>query len=273
MIGVSQASNVVVYTTNTTPYSDECLLALIRARAYELFEMRSRDNGHALDDWIQAEREINITWGSSHVGRRAGDQDSGGGACKPSLSELCHSPGSNERFSSRRLRLYKQLRYEEDYGYLRDRAAHSDPFDAIKFVPLGAEGDRYLSLGGEIRQRYEYFHNPVWGKRRKTPTGIGCSATCCIPTFILEIEFASLARSRAESNWAVRVVRVAQTKTNSTFIKPLSTFVAGVMSRAGLTLRVGRQEIGLGSSRLVSFREGPNVRQSFDGVRLGLAPR
>src|SRR5262245_3637456 len=35
----------------------------------------------------------------------------------------------------------------------------------------------------------------------------------------------------------------------------------------GLTLRVGRQEIALGSSRLVSFREGPNVRQSFDGVR------
>ena len=48
---------VVVYTTNTTPYSDECLLPLIRARAYELFEMRGQDNGHALDDWTQAERE------------------------------------------------------------------------------------------------------------------------------------------------------------------------------------------------------------------------
>ena len=56
--GVSQASNVVVCTTNTTPYSDEWLLASIRARAYELFEMRGRDDGHALDDWIQAEREI-----------------------------------------------------------------------------------------------------------------------------------------------------------------------------------------------------------------------
>lgn len=35
-----------------------------------------------------------------------------------------------------------------------------------------------------------------------------------------------------------------------------------------LTLRVGRQEMAFGSSRLVSFREGPNVRQSFDGARL-----
>jgi transposase len=34
-----------------------------------------------------------------------------------------------------------------------------------------------------------------------------------------------------------------------------------------LTLRVGRQELSYGSSRLVSVREGPNVRQSFDAVK------
>src|SRR5262245_21302878 len=66
---------------------------------------------------------------------------------------------------------YKQLRYDEGYGYLRDRATHSDLFDAIKFVPLGAEGDNYLSLGGEIRQRYEYFHNPVWVQEEEDPNG------------------------------------------------------------------------------------------------------
>jgi hypothetical protein len=31
--------------------------------------------------------------------------------------------------------------------------------------------------------------------------------------------------------------------------------------------RVGRQELAFGSSRLISFREGPNVRPAFDGVR------
>jgi hypothetical protein len=35
-------------------------------------------------------------------------------------------------------------------------------------------------------------------------------------------------------------------------------------------LRVGRQEINLGSSRLVGIREGPNVRQSYDGGRLAI---
>jgi hypothetical protein len=32
-------------------------------------------------------------------------------------------------------------------------------------------------------------------------------------------------------------------------------------------LRGGRQEIGLGSQRLVSVRDGPNIRCAFDGVR------
>jgi hypothetical protein len=35
-----------------------------------------------------------------------------------------------------------------------------------------------------------------------------------------------------------------------------------------VTLRAGRQELSFGSSRLVAFREGPNVRQTFDGARL-----
>jgi hypothetical protein len=31
---------------------------LIRQRAYELYERRGRTDGHALDDWLQAERGI-----------------------------------------------------------------------------------------------------------------------------------------------------------------------------------------------------------------------
>src|SRR5687768_3920495 len=33
------------------------------------------------------------------------------------------------------------------------------------------------------------------------------------------------------------------------------------------SLRVGRQEMTLGTSRLVSVREGPNIRLAFDGIR------
>jgi hypothetical protein len=30
----------------------------IRLRAYELFEQRGREDGHELDDWLQAEAEL-----------------------------------------------------------------------------------------------------------------------------------------------------------------------------------------------------------------------
>jgi len=35
-----------------------------------------------------------------------------------------------------------------------------------------------------------------------------------------------------------------------------------------IKLRIGRQELNYGSGRLVSVREGPNVRQSFDGFKI-----
>jgi hypothetical protein len=38
-------------------------------------------------------------------------------------------------------------------------------------------------------------------------------------------------------------------------------------SDAATALRVGRQEVSFGSSRLISVRDGPNIRLAFDGVR------
>jgi hypothetical protein len=34
------------------------ILEQIRARAHELFEQRGREEGHDLDDWLQAEAEL-----------------------------------------------------------------------------------------------------------------------------------------------------------------------------------------------------------------------
>lgn len=34
------------------------MLEQIRVRAHELFELRGREEGHDLDDWLQAEAEV-----------------------------------------------------------------------------------------------------------------------------------------------------------------------------------------------------------------------
>ena len=46
------------YGADTSGCSIECIADLIRKRAYQLFEARGQRQGHELDDWLQAEREI-----------------------------------------------------------------------------------------------------------------------------------------------------------------------------------------------------------------------
>jgi Protein of unknown function (DUF2934) len=46
------------HTTAEACTSSNGALEAIRARAYRLFELRGQEPGHAMDDWLQAEREI-----------------------------------------------------------------------------------------------------------------------------------------------------------------------------------------------------------------------
>ena len=45
-------------TTNQTTGSTSDLQEQIRRRAYELYEQRGRNDGHELNDWLQAESEL-----------------------------------------------------------------------------------------------------------------------------------------------------------------------------------------------------------------------
>jgi Protein of unknown function (DUF2934) len=45
-------------TTNQTTESISELQEQIHRRAHELYEQRGRDDGHELDDWLQAESEV-----------------------------------------------------------------------------------------------------------------------------------------------------------------------------------------------------------------------
>ena len=162
--------------------------------------------------------------------------------------------------------LYRQLRYDEDYSNLRT-APGDDLLNPIKYIPLNRSGDAYLSLGGEARVRYEYFHNPQWGLAPQDDNGYWLQRYMLHADmhvrewFRTFVQFKSgleagreggprpTDRDEADLHQAFFDVRVPLPETNS------------------LTLRVGRQELAYGSSRLISVRESPNVRQSFDGVK------
>ena len=163
----------------------------------------------------------------------------------------------------------KQLRYEEDYQYLRDETLRDDYLDRIKYIPLNKGESAYISLGGEIRERYEFFRNPAWGADPPDDNGY------LLQRYMLhsDIHFGSRVRfffqlksGLASGEVNLRPPDEDKLDVNQGFMD-LNLFDS---SNRKLVLRIGRQEIALGSSRLVSFREGPNVRQSFDGFRLSL---
>src|SRR5579859_6430699 len=162
-------------------------------------------------------------------------------------------------------RTYNLLRENDDWSFLADPSLRSDFWDPIKYIPLGCEAC-YVSLGGEIREAFEQVGNDNWGKQRY------------MNAFLLQ-------RYMLQSDWHMgnnfrvfvqlksgledfraggpRPIDEKKLDFEAAFLE-----VGNTHKRNWAVLRVGRQELNYGSGRLVSVREGPNVRQSFDGVKI-----
>lgn len=179
---------------------------------------------------------------------------------------------------------FRLFRYEEDYAYFADPARRTHPIDALKYIPLAADGSIVLSFGGEARSRYEYSSAPAFGLR-----GPG-QDDFFLQRFLLH---ADLQLGRREGlNGRAFVQVLSGLVTGEEFPKPgnqdnaldiqqafgeisIGDTRAPVVSTDAVTFRVraGRQEMGFGSFRLVTPREPTNARLAFDGVRLTVNTR
>lgn len=158
---------------------------------------------------------------------------------------------------------FKPDRTAEDYRYLADPAKRGSDWDAIKYVPLDDDGSIYASFGGEIRERAEVMDRPAFG--------IGGREA---DTYLLQ---RVLLHADLHLGQSVRVF--GQIGAHEAFGKKVLALpdedhldvhqlFVDVQPVAGLTVRLGRQEMAFNASqRFVSFRDGTNVRQNFDGAR------
>lgn len=164
---------------------------------------------------------------------------------------------------------YKSERAQEDYRYLAKDSLYQgarDFFDPIKFIPLAGSGKLYLSVGGEIRPQYERFTNPGWGEEPPDRSGY------LLQRFMLHTDWHFGPHVRVFGQLKSGLIAGKQGPPNLPDEDRLDLHQAFLDLTTGkdsaVTLRLGRQEMSYGSSRLISLREGPNVRQSFDGVRV-----
>lgn len=137
-------------------------------------------------------------------------------------------------------------------------------------VSAQSEAAASVSGGAEIRARYEYVRNSDFGRDRYDPNGYlmrrimlhgEMRASRHVRVFV-QLK-SSLLDGRAGG---ARPTDVDKADLHQVF----TDFIAPLADDRAVRLRVGRQELALGASRFIAVREGPNVRRSFDGLRVSV---
>lgn len=162
---------------------------------------------------------------------------------------------------------FKSLRYDENYSFLKSDTTTDNWYKTMKFLPLSASKESYISFGGSIRYQYFYAENENWGDGPQDSDGYVLSRYLFHADFHAGKFFrafvqtqSSLADSRIDpSPVDQNPLEVHQAFADFNFVNE---------KNHKLILRVGRQELTYGSQRLVAMRDGPNNRQSFDAVKL-----
>ena len=160
---------------------------------------------------------------------------------------------------------FHKLRFDDDMSCLK----HDRPEDfpgQLKFIQIDKDPNYFLSFGGEIRQRYAYTRHPMFGTDRQDRLGVWAQRYVLHGDLHLgdHLRFFGQIYSAIQDGQAGGPSPVEKDKLEfeNAFVELHGT------PDLPLTLRAGRQELQFGSGRLIDVREGPNVRRTFDALRL-----
>lgn len=153
-------------------------------------------------------------------------------------------------------------RFDEDWRALADPALRTD---ALKYIPLGS-GPSFLSVGGELRARYERYERPGLGFGGPARDDYVLGRALLHADLQLNDSVRAFAQIGAYGGVGERVP-LAPTQDNDADLAQAFIDLSARIADGRFTLRAGRQELSFGSSRMVGIREGTNTRASFDGVR------
>ncbi|WP_349959248.1 alginate export family protein [Rhizobium sp. ZPR3] len=156
-------------------------------------------------------------------------------------------------------------RWQEDWAVLADPRAAREPLDKLKYIPLSdADPQTYLSFGADTRDRFE--SNNAQG------FGIGGNRSQNYPLsrneFHADLHVADQLQLflQLQSDFAPWKSVPLPIDQNRLDLEQAFIAVTEPVGDGTLRLRLGRQQIGFDLQRFVSVRDGPNVRQSYDGA-------
>ena len=152
-----------------------------------------------------------------------------------------------------------------------DLSKTDDFWDRLKFIPLTRDKSVYLTLGGQVRGRMEYFDQFQWGASEPKQSDVYLLTRLRLSA---DLHATPYFRMYVEGKSAlVPVNRELQGGNSIAYYDQASLFnaFADIMipfgEQANVTLRGGRQELLFGSQRLVGPGDFTQVPHTFDGVQ------
>jgi Alginate export len=157
----------------------------------------------------------------------------------------------------------------EDWSFLRDPSLRVDPYDRLKFIPLNDSKTNYLTFGLESRTELQYLSNNNWGAGPQNP---GVVLERLMPDIDLRLgDHARVFVTLAFDEFTGQYPRPGIDKDIADGHEGFVEFGSNLHDpHPGWDVIAGRQEIVLGTGRLLDDNEGVNVRSAFDGVRVRL---
>src|SRR6267378_1364725 len=161
-------------------------------------------------------------------------------------------------------------RFNEDWSVLRgvDLDKTDDFWDRLKFIPLSPDQNVWLTIGGQARERGEYFRQFLFGNSEpKQSDGYLLSRY----RLVADLHVTRYFRMFAEGKSSLALDRDLVGGRTTAFVDELDLLngFADVMiplgQQASVTLRGGRQELIFGSQRLVGPGDFTQVPRAFEG--------
>lgn len=158
------------------------------------------------------------------------------------------------------------LRYNDQFGFLQSDSAKTG-FNQLKYIKLGRQAT--ISLGGEIREQYQYFNNLNFGDVPPTTKKISVGQLWHRAMLHGNIEVGKRLRVFVQMNSTFRFFNPnpVTPEIDENQLSLHQAFIDYHITKKWM-LRVGRQEMGYGNNRLLTFREGPNTRLTFNAAIL-----
>lgn len=152
-------------------------------------------------------------------------------------------------------------RWQEDWSVLANSAVPREPLDNLKYVPLAS--DAYLSLGADLRERFEANDAVNFGVNGARPQEYVISR---LETHV-DVRWDGLqAFVQVQSDFAPGKSTLTPVDQDRLDLEQAFLAYTTKIGDGVLRLRAGRQQIGFDLQRFISVRDGPNIRQSYDAL-------